>query len=111
MGGIRKLFFHHKYRFDTGYQFLTFINFFLLNVTAADQLKKWLHIQYTAVLLLMVIPCSLFGVYLFGWLLDSLRYWQGYNSAANDRNEQWKMTADFIRRTDDSLKAIQDKVR
>jgi hypothetical protein len=103
---MKKEFFHHKYRFDTGYQFLTFINFFLLNVTAAEQLKKWTHIPNTKVLLLVVIPTSLLAVYLFGWFLDHFKYWQGYNTAANDRNEQWRQTVEFYERTDKKLEKL-----
>lgn len=70
--GIRDAFYAQKYRFDLGIQFLVFINFALLVVTASDKLKPFLGIENTGWLVVILIPSAFVGVFVFGYFLDVL---------------------------------------
>lgn len=67
---VRDSFYSLKYRFDQGIQFLVFVNFALLIVTASDKLKPFFGIESTPMLVLFLIAASFVGVFVFGFFLD-----------------------------------------
>ena len=58
-----------KTRFDWGLQFLVFVNFALLVVTASDKLRTIIPVG-TDTLLLVLLPSAFFCTWLLGFFLD-----------------------------------------
>jgi MFS family permease len=82
--------FTQKYRFDLGYQFLTFINFALLLIAASDKLKSFFHIENTSWFVVIGLIGGFFSVWLFGYVLDRhVRYEQGYSDEQVKRSPKW----------------------
>ena len=75
-----------KYRIDLGYQIFPIINLVLLIITASDKLIKFTHVPKTWMLVLALIPLSLLAVWLFGYILDRLKYRQAYIQEEFGRN-------------------------
>ncbi|MFC1596266.1 hypothetical protein ACFL4D_03185 [Candidatus Margulisiibacteriota bacterium] len=68
---LRDFLIRQKTRFDLGIQFLTFINFTLLVMTASDKLKIFIPIN-TKYLVLIFVPCAFIGVWFFGSFLEKV---------------------------------------
>ncbi len=66
---LRDLFVEQQYRFQQGIQFLTFINFALLVITASDKIKSVIPLRISE-LVLISIPLAFVGVWVFGFFLD-----------------------------------------
>ncbi|MEW5955540.1 MAG: hypothetical protein AB1626_03320 [Candidatus Micrarchaeota archaeon] len=66
----RNFFFAQKYRFDLGLQFLVFLNFALLILTASDKLKAILGLGHISEVMLVLLPLGFVGAWAFGWFLD-----------------------------------------
>jgi len=87
---LRHWFFSQKYRFDLGNQFMIFLNFTLLVLTAGDKLKKLMGIQYDWVLILFV-PVGFLGMWAFGFFLDKVvRAPQMSERQGYARSELWQ---------------------
>jgi hypothetical protein len=75
-----------QYRFTLGIQFITFVNFTLLIITASDKLKTLIPLSLP-VLMILMIPCGLIGMILFGTFLDVIiKYPQRQATLGNKRN-------------------------
>ena len=70
--GLREWFFAQKYRFDLGLQFLVFVNFALLIITASEKLKAVFGLEHITELLMVLLPLGFFGAWGFGWFMDSV---------------------------------------
>jgi len=68
---LRHWFFNQKYRFDLGNQFMIFLNFTLLTLTAGDKIKHIIGIKSDWTLSLMV-PLGFMGMWAFGFFLDKI---------------------------------------
>jgi len=109
--GIRKelskwkwFLFSQKYRFDLGYQFLAFLNFTLLVITASDKLRYYTNLPRTWMLVLAAVPAAFLGVWMFGLFLDRVvRYGQAYNIEANKRNPIGEEQLAALRRIEEKL--------
>lgn len=66
---IRNLFFKQKYRFDLGMQFMVFLNFTLLVMTASDKIKLFIPLP-TKYLVLILVPTAFIIMWSFGYILD-----------------------------------------
>jgi len=66
----RDFFFAQKYRFDLGLQFLVFLNFALLILTASDKLKAILGLEHISEVMILLLPLGFIGAWAFGWFLD-----------------------------------------
>ena len=66
---IRRFIGKEKTRFDWGLQFLVFMNFALLIVTASDKLRVVFPIG-TDSLLLILLPSAFFCTWFLGYVLD-----------------------------------------
>lgn len=103
--------FNQKYRFDLGYQFMVFLNFTLLLIAASDKLRYYSHIPRTWVLILVAVPIGFAGVWIFGFLLDKfVRYGQAYNIESAKRNPVWDEQRDSLKRIEDDLRALRQKL-
>ncbi|VVB66708.1 Uncharacterised protein [Candidatus Gugararchaeum adminiculabundum] len=90
---FRDFFIEQHYRFQLGMQFLIFVNFALLVITASDKLKKVLPIDYTGELVLLSILLAFLGAWLFGLILEKfVKYPQQQERAAVDRSPNWQAT-------------------
>ena len=88
---IVKFFVTQKFRFDMSTQFMVFINFALLVITASPHIQGFLHNRFgVEIQINMIIPIfialALFGVWLFGFTLDKLNYWQEIRTVQTYRN-------------------------
>jgi hypothetical protein len=96
---FRPFFWRQKYRFDLGYQFMTFVNFILLVVVTA----KSLGFQALPVLIL-AIPLAFVGVWCWGYFLDRVMNAQQTNEKIwFDRSP---INKEHIRKTEEIHKAI-----
>lgn len=104
----RDFFFAQKYRFDLGIQFLVFVNFALLVVTASDKLKQTFGIPHTSDLLLVAIPLAFVGVWLVGYVLDRfVKSPQTYEREYLRRSPAWKNLFKELQVVRSELKAIR----
>ncbi len=90
---VRDGFYAQKYRFDQGIQFLVFLNFALLVVTASDKLKAFFGIDNTPMLVVGLILLAFVGVFVFGYVLDRfVRQQQRQEIEAGKRSYLWQKT-------------------
>src|SRR5688572_15183217 len=90
---------NQKYRFDIGHQFLVFVNFTLLVITASDKLRYYTDISRTWVLVAFAVPLGFMGVWLFGFFLDRIvRYSEAYNKLSLQRNPTANEQLERLRR-------------
>ncbi len=107
-GKFKKFLFGQKYRLDMGYQFLTFINFTLLIITASDKIKPVLKIDATWVFVCLSVFGAFFLIWLFGWFLDVIiSYNQAYSFEEAKRNPKWQMQMDGINESVRILKLLE----
>lgn len=76
-----KFFVRQRFRFDMATQFLVFINFALLVITASPQvhtfLEDELHIAVNSYFLVAsMVFLAFLSIWLFGFFLDKAKYWQ-----------------------------------
>lgn len=95
-----------KFRVDTGFQLWPIINFALLVVAVSDKLLAFTGIKSTIMLMSVTLPCAFFSVWLVGYVLDKLRYTQGYNKIQAQRTPTWIMTVDYFEQI---LKEVRKK--
>jgi len=75
-----------KFRFDLGQGFLTIINFIFVVIAASDKLTTFTHLS-AITMMMILIPLAIVGVWLCGFILDKLKYYQAYQGEMNSRNE------------------------
>jgi hypothetical protein len=75
-----------KFRFDLGQGFLSVINFVFVVIAASDKISSLIRIE-AKWLVLIVVPASIFFVWLMGYILDSRRFYHSYTNELNKRNE------------------------
>ena len=86
---FREFFFRQKYRFDLGLQFLVFVNFALLIITASDKIKSVFNLKTTD-LVVLLLPLAFIGTWLFGYILDNfVKSPQAQERQAVGRSEAW----------------------
>lgn len=101
-----------KYRFDLGQQFLVFVNFTLLLITASDKLRYYTNIPRTWILVAVAVPLGFLGMWLFGLFLDKVvRYAQAVNLEAAKRNPLWEEQMEVLRRIEGRLELLEKKSR
>lgn len=109
---LRSEFFAQKYRFDLGIQFLTFVNFALLVVTASDKLQQFLGIKHTGELLLALIPLAFLGVWVFGYFMDKTVKMQAQaEEQLGRRSPLWGKTFDELEAVRKDLKDIKEQLK
>lgn len=97
------------YRFLAGYQFMVFVNFILLVLAASDKMEQiaYAHLgilisgTWIAVIL---IPLGLFGVWVWGFILDVSAFMHHYNRNLNERNPIWDTLIGRLDRIEKKLK-------
>lgn len=103
---LREFFFKQKYRFDLGLQFLVFINFALLIITASDKIRTILNLKTTE-LILILLPLAFIGTWLFGYFLDRVvKSPQAQERQSIGRSEAWNK---LYRRLDEIERKIDKR--
>ncbi len=88
----RNFFVEQKYRFDLGTQFLVYVNFSLLIITASDKIKSIIPFRIHE-LLIILVPLAFIGTWIFGYFLDRVvKYPQTQSRTAEKRSPIWKDT-------------------
>jgi hypothetical protein len=78
-----------KLRLDLGFGFLSIITFALMVLSNADRISSYLSLSISGVML-TVIPISIFFVWLFGYILDRLKFIDCYQHEQTERNKLLK---------------------
>ena len=85
---IKKFIWAQKFRFDLGREFLPYVNFLLLVVATVGTFKELLGLSGFYVAPLLVV-CTLFGMWVFGLVMDKIR------SKQMDEEEWMKRSVGF----------------
>jgi len=106
---LRRFVVGQKYRFDLGVQFLVFINFALLVLTASDKLKGIISIQLTTgQILLIAVPAAFVGMWVFGYILDQIVQYQHYQELESQkRSPGYKTTQEKLDRIIERLDKLE----
>ncbi|NOZ77164.1 MAG: hypothetical protein GXO65_05755 [Euryarchaeota archaeon] len=92
----RDFFVEQKYRFDLGTQFLAYVNFALLIITASDKLQLVLPFRIREMLVIFV-PFA--GAWAFGYFLDRVvKFPQTQALTAERRSPTWARTQEKLDR-------------
>lgn len=75
-----------KLRFDLGQSFLAIVNLSFLVIAAGDKIAASLGLSPRVVVVLL-IPSVLLGVWLMGWILDRCKFMHAYQDEYNLRND------------------------
>ena len=86
---MMRWFSRQKFRLDIGQSFLAVINLGFLVLASSDKISTLVHLP-AKVLVPILVPASLFAVWLVGYLLDRFRYYENYMAEMNNRNEMLK---------------------
>lgn len=106
--GLRNGFFAQKYRFDLGLQFLVFLNFALLILTASDKLKALLGLDRISEVVLVMIPVGFVGAWAFGYFLDKVaRAPQTTERESLKRSISWQENFARLGRLEAEIKALR----
>lgn len=104
--GLREWFFAQKYRFDLGLQFMVFMNFALLIVTASEKLKAVFGLEHISELLVLLLPLGFFGAWGFGWFMDVVVKAQAQAELeAGKRSPLWRKS---FQASDETLKEVRN---
>ena len=110
---IRNVVITQKVRFDWGMQFLVFVNFSLLVITASDKLRGILPFHLgTNQLLIVMIPLAFIGTWLFGFFLDVVvKFPQQQMNVINERNPYIMELVANTRKIHKDQKDIKQRIR
>jgi hypothetical protein len=75
-----------KYRFDLGLMPMQVIQFSIIIIAAAPTLQTVIHVQVKT-LVAILVPISIFLVWLIGWLMDKAKFADAYQHEQNQRNK------------------------
>ena len=75
-----------KYRFDIGQGFLAIANFAFIVLAASDKITSLVHLP-AKVLVPLLVPLALLGVWFIGFILDKMKFMEAYQEESNRRNE------------------------
>lgn len=75
-----------KFRFDLGISFMSVVNFAFIVIAASDKLALVIHTSIT-VMLIALVPGTIFAVWFFGYILDKCEFFHAYKEEQNDRNK------------------------
>ncbi|MFH0990297.1 MAG: hypothetical protein V1799_09830 [bacterium] len=104
----REFFFAQKYRFDLGQSFLVIVNFMLLIITASDKLQLFFGIPRLRSLLVIILPASFVGVWLFGYFMDRIvRAAQMAERQSIKRSEVWTKHNEQMEQLELEIKEIK----
>lgn len=82
-----------KFRFDLGQGFMAIINFAFVVLAASDKLATLVALP-AKVVVPCAVPIAVIMVWVVGYVLDRLRFYEGYNRELNARNEMLKSIHD-----------------
>lgn len=104
-----------KFRFDLAIQFIVFVNFVLLSITAAGQVQLLLNrwgIEFDVYSIIIYVIIFSFGMtWVFGYLLDRyVKYWQTIVNIHNIRNPQVMETLRNTREIKKLLKKLDKRI-
>lgn len=109
--GLRKIrngFFAQKYRFDLGLQFLVFLNFALLILTASDKLKALLGLEHISEVVIVMIPLGFVGAWAFGYFLDKIAHSpQTSERETLKRSVAWQENFEKLDRLQEEVRALR----
>ena len=107
LSSFRDFVFRQKYRFDLGLQFLVFVNFALLVITAGDKLRQ-LFGWKTSESLLLLLPLAFIATWGFGYFLDKVvRSPQAQERQSISRSEAWNKLYRKLDRIEGKVEKIQ----
>lgn len=75
-----------KFRYDLGQGFLSVVNFAFVVIAASDKLATVADVPIK-VMLAVIVPAAIGSVWLLGWALDRVRFFDAYQAEMNQRNE------------------------
>lgn len=105
---LRELFFKQKYRFDLGLQFLVFVNFALLVITASDKLRQYFGFRASESLIIF-LPAAFIATWLFGYFLDKVvKSPQAQERQNIARSEAWNK---LYKKLDEIEKKVDKKIK
>lgn len=62
------------------------LNFSFIVIAAGDKLATIIHVPVKW-LVITLVPTAIIGVWLAGFILDKLQFWDHYTDELNDRNK------------------------
>lgn len=74
-----------KFRFDLGTSFMSIINFSFIVIAASDKLVPVFHLP-VLLIIAIVVPAAIVAVWLFGYTLDKINFFEAYRHEENNRN-------------------------
>lgn len=99
------------WRFLLGLQMLTLVNFVLLVITASDKLKVVIPVDYTAELVLLLVPLALIGAWLVGLVLEKyVKFPQAQERAAKKRSPTWSENFEKLDRISKKLDRMEKQL-
>ncbi|MGC8851124.1 MAG: hypothetical protein ACP5O3_02725 [Candidatus Micrarchaeia archaeon] len=110
--GARNFFFTQKYRFDLGLQFLVFVNFALLILTASDKLKVFLGLEHVSEVITVMIPLGFVGAWAFGYFLDRVvKSPQTAEREALKRSVAWQELFKRLNEIEAEVKSLRESLQ
>jgi hypothetical protein len=107
----RDFFVEQKYRFDLGTQFLAYVNFALLIITASDKIQVFLPFRIRE-MLVFFIPLAFVGAWTFGYILDRVvKFPQTQALTAEKRSPTWARTQEKLDRIIELLEGEKQALR
>lgn len=96
------------YRYFLGISFMTLINFILLAITASESVKGLLPFEVNlSVIVLFLVPSSLFGVWFFGLILEKyIKYPQRQEQEIIKRSPNWEEVHSKLNRIEEKLNEV-----
>ena len=94
---LKRLIIENKYHFDVGLMFMGFVNLSLLVIAASEKIQSIFDISVIW-LLIIFMPLSLFGTWLFGYFLDKIGFQNKYNEATYERMPQINEILKIVKR-------------
>lgn len=99
------------WRFLLGLQMLTLVNFVLLVITSSDKLKVVIPLEYTAELVLLLVPLALIGAWFVGFVLERyIKFPQAQERAAKKRSPTWNENFEKLDKISEKLDRLEKKM-
>lgn len=108
---LRDVFVREQFHLDLGKQFLAYVNFALLVMVASEQIKTYVPLR-THQLLILAVPASFTGAWLFGIFLDKIAHFHESQSRIHEeRSPAWKATQRKLGDIERKLSSIEKRLK
>ncbi len=89
------------FKFNLGISALQLFNFALVIIAASPTLSTLIHVP-VKVMVIVAVPGAIFAVWLYGHLLDKVKYQEAMFDAQNERNPMMIEVRDAVKKPDKS---------